>query len=288
MKIRIFGVARSMVLAMLMVVMGLGAQQAAAQLRATVPAGNPVSSASATTGAPPVTLSEGYVLGPGDIIEVAVLGRDDFKQRVQVQVDGTIQLPFLHTVKAADLTVLQLRDEVTRQLKQGGFFVDPVVSLTVASFSSRYVTVLGEFGAPGLIPVDRSYRVSEILARAGGVKPTAGDILVLRRANGERMNLPLTLISSGGPDEDPMVQPGDKLFVASAPNFYIYGQVSGPGAYKIERGMTIRMALARGGGLTERGSLSRVSIIRGGRKMKADLDMPISADDTIVVGERFF
>lgn len=287
-EMRISAVCRSTVFATLMAFAGLGAQKASAQLASNMPAGSPLTAAPATASAPPLTLNEGYVLGPGDIVEVAVLGRDDFKQRVQVQVDGTIQLPYLHSVKAADLTVLQLRDEVSRQLRQGGFFVDPVVSLTVASFSSRYVTVLGEFGAPGLVPVDRSYRVSEILARAGGVKPTAGDVLVLRRANGQRMNLLLTLISSGGPEEDPMVQPGDKLYVASAPNFYIYGQVSGPGAYKIERGMTIRMALARGGGLTERGSLSRVSIIRGGHKTKADLDMPIGPDDTIVVGERFF
>ena len=123
---------------------------------------------------------------------------------------------------------------------------------------------------------------------AGGAKASAGDTLVLRRANGEEFNLPLAKVSAGGPADDPQVQPGDKLYIAEAANFYIYGQVSGPGAYKIERGMTIRMALARGGGLTDRGSLNRVSIIRNGQKMKADLDMPIRIDDTIVVGERFF
>lgn len=238
--------------------------------------------------AAPVTLNAGYVLGPGDVIETAVLGRDDFKQRVQVQVDGTIQLPFLHSVKAADLTVIQLRDQITQMLRQGGFFIDPVVSVSVVSYASRYVTVLGEFATPGLIPVDRAYRVSEILARAGGAKTSAGDTLVLRRISGQQFVLPLATVSSGGPAEDPMVQPGDKLFIATAPNFYIYGQVTGPGAYKVERGMTVRMALARGGGLTERGSLGRVSIIRNGQKVKAELDMPITGDDTIVVGERFF
>jgi polysaccharide export outer membrane protein len=261
---------------------------AAALLFMLVSAAVPAASQTVAQPSAPLTMNAGYVLGPGDVVETAVLGRDDFKQRVQVQVDGTIQLPYLRSVKAADLTVIQLRDEITQLLRQGGFFIDPVVSVSVASFASRYVTVLGEFGSPGLVPVDRAYRVSEILARAGGAKSSAGDTLVLRRTSGQQFVLPLASVSSGGPDEDPLVQPGDKLFIATAPNFYIYGQVTGPGSYKVERGMTVRMALARGGGLTDRGSLGRISVIRHGQKLRANLDMPITGDDTIVVGERFF
>lgn len=234
------------------------------------------------------TLADGYVLGPGDVIEIAVLGRDEFRPRVQVQTDGTIQLPYLHSVKAADLTVLQLRDRVAALLREGGFYVDPVVTVTVASYASRYVTVLGEFGTPGLLPVDRAYRVSEIVARAGGLRATAGDDLVIRRAGGEQITLPLAAIASGSAAEDPFVQPGDKLYVAMAPNFYIYGQVNAPGAYRVEKGMTMRMALARGGGLTDRGSSKRVSLFRNGAKTKVNLDEKITGGDTILIGERFF
>jgi polysaccharide export outer membrane protein len=236
----------------------------------------------------PGTQNDGYVLGPGDVIEIAVLGREEFHPRVQVQVDGTIQLPYLHSVKAADMTVIQLRDKVARMLKEGGFYADPVVSLTVVSYASRYVTVLGEFGNPGIVPVDRAYRVSEILARVGGTRPTAADEIILRRADGQEFHLPVTEVARGGPDKDPFVQPGDKLYLAAAPNYYIYGQVGAPGAYKIEKGMTVRMALARGGGIKDRGSLGKVSVYRKGQKIKATMDMLLTPDDTIYVGERFF
>jgi len=238
--------------------------------------------------APAAALSDGYVLGPGDVIEVNVLGREEFHPRVQVQVDGTVQLPYLHSVKAAELTIIQFRDQVNKLLRDGGYYTDPVVNVAVASYASRYVTVLGEFGSPGLIPVDRVYRVSEILARAGGAKATAGDDILLRRSDGQEFRLPLNDVAKGGGTEDPFVQPGDKLYLASAPIFYVYGQVGGPGAYKIERGMTVRMALARGGGLTARGSVSKVSVYRKGLKVKANMDMQLLADDTIYVGERFF
>lgn len=262
------------------VALAFGALPAAAQQIPSVP---PSSAA-----APAASLDEGYVLGPGDVIEVNVLGREEFRPRVQVQVDGTVQLPYLHSVKASELTVIQFRDQVTRLLRDGGFYTDPVVNVAVVSYASRYVTVLGEFGTPGLVPVDRVYRVSEILARAGGAKPSAGDEILLRRSDGQEFRLPLNSVAKGGLADDPYVQPGDKLYLAAAPIYYIYGQVGAPGAYKVERGMTIRMALARGGGLTDRGSSGKISVYRNGQKVKADMDMPLAENDTIHVGERFF
>ncbi|MEY4240290.1 MAG: hypothetical protein RL339_2891 [Pseudomonadota bacterium] len=246
------------------------------------------SPAAAQPAAPVVTLNDGYVIGVGDVVEIAVLGREEFKPRVQVQVDGTVQLPYLHSVMASNLTVIQLRERVAKLLRDGGYYVDPVVSVTVVSFASRYVTVLGEFAIPGLVPVDRAYRVSEILARAGGPRPSASDELVLRRASGEELVLPIEQLSRGGPADDPLVQPGDKLFIGAAPNFYIYGQVNAPGSYRVERGMTLRMALARGGGLTERGSAGRLSVFRNGKQVRVTLDTVLQGGDTVVVGERFF
>lgn len=261
--------------------------QAAPVIPAASPAAPPSSPAVATSDKV-VSLTDGYVLGVGDVVEISVLGRDEFHPRIQVQTDGTIQLPYLHSVKASDLTVLQLRDKVTKLLRDGGYYTDPVVNVSVVSYAARYVTVLGAFTNPGLIPVDRAYHVSEILARAGGAKPDADDEIQLRRVDGTQMKLSLEGIASGGPDEDPMVAPGDKLYLAEAPLFYIYGQVGSPGAYHLTRNMTVRMALARGGGLTDRGSTGRISLYRKGQKIKADLDTPVSPEDTIRVGERFF
>jgi polysaccharide export outer membrane protein len=270
-------------LATIVAAFAMSAVPAVAQTAAPVP-----TQAAAPASAAPVTLNDGYVMGVGDVVEIAVLGREEFKPRVQIQVDGTVQLPYLHSVMASNLTVIQLRERVAKLLRDGGYYVDPVVSVTVVSFASRYVTVLGEFAAPGLVPVDRAYRVSEILARAGGAKPSASDELVLRRASGEEIILPIELLSRGGPADDPMVHPGDKLFIGAAPNFYIYGQVNAPGAYRVERGMTLRMALARGGGLTERGSTNRLSVFRNGKQVRVTLDAVLQGGDTVVVGERFF
>lgn len=259
-----------------------------------------LSASASAQGAPPappaaapakaaVSLTEGYVLGPGDVVEVAVLGRDEFKPRVQVQVDGTIQLPFINSVQASNLTVLQLRERVRQLLKDGGYYADPVVAVNVANFASRYVIVLGEVGTPGLVPVDRAYRISEIVARVGGTRDSASDTISLRRASGEEIKLNMRAIATGGNEEDPIVNPGDKIYVAAAETFYIYGQVSAPGTYRVDRDMTLRKALARGGGLTSLGSEKRIKLFRGGDAIpKFKLTDAIKGGDVIVVGERFF
>jgi len=236
-----------------------------------------------------VSLVDGYVLGTGDVIEIAVLGRDEFKPRVQVQVDGTIQLPYIGNVTAANKTVLTLRNEVRDKLKAGGYYANPAVNVTIVTFSSRYVVVLGEVGTPGIVPIDRSYRVSEILARVGGAKVAGADSVTLTRKNGETINLSIAEVATSGGDKDPVVNPGDKLFVAPPKTYYIYGQVTAPGSYPVDRAMDLRKALARGGGLTKMGSENRVKVIRKGLEIKNFKPSdPIIDGDVVVVGERFF
>lgn len=236
-----------------------------------------------------VSLVDGYVLGTGDVIEIAVLGREEFKPRVQVQVDGTVQLPYIGNVTAANKTVLTLRNEVRDKLKAGGYYANPAVNVTIVTFSSRYVVVLGEVGTPGIVPIDRSYRVSEILARVGGAKVAGADSVTLTRKTGETITLSIAEVATSGGDKDPVVNPGDKLFVAPPKTYYIYGQVSAPGSYPVDRAMDLRKALARGGGLTKMGSENRVKVIRKGLEIKNFKPSdPIVDGDVVVVGERFF
>jgi len=245
--------------------------------------------------APPPVVSvanaqaQGYIVGIGDSIEVSVIGRPEYTSRVQVQVDGTVQLPYINNITAANKTLLQLRDQVKRALIAGGYYADPAVNVAMVSYASRYVVVLGEVAQPGIVPIDRSYRVSEILARVGGVRESGADTLTLRRENGEELKLPIKLIAVGSAAEDPLVIAGDKLFVPPAENFYISGQVNAPGTYRIQGDMTLRMALARGGGLNERGSERRAKIFRDGKEMpNVGLSEKVKPGDVINVGARLF
>jgi polysaccharide export outer membrane protein len=230
-----------------------------------------------------------YVLGPGDVIEAQVLGRSDFTTRARIGQDGAIQLPYLGTVAASDRSTRKLGDEIAKALEAGGYYASPIVNVDIVSYASRYVTVLGEVGAPGLTPIDRPYHLSEILARDGGVREDAADYLVIRAEHGPEKRYSIRGLATGDASQDPLVAPGDKVFVPKAEVFYISGQVKSPGAYALESGMTLRMAIARGGGLTDLGTDHGVKVTsRDGQKKRLELDGAINAGDVIVVGERLF
>jgi len=243
----------------------------------TAPAGPPVSDSSSA-----------YILGRDDVVEVGLLGGGAFGGRVRVQADGTIQLPFIGKIPAADRTTAELSETVRKALQAGGFFSDPVVTIEVVGYASRYVVVLGSVGSPGLVPINRPYRVSEILARVGGVREGAADYLQVTSADGVEQKLSIRDLASSGGDKDPFVKPGDKIYSPAAETYYIYGQVNSPGNYAIVSNMTVRMAIAKGGGLTESGSDKKVDATRGGKKVKLKLDDPILPGDVLVVGERLF
>jgi polysaccharide export outer membrane protein len=230
-----------------------------------------------------------YVLGPDDVIEIEVLGRSDFRTRARIGADGKVQLPFLGDFEAANRTTRELGEQVARALTAGGYFANPVMRVEIVGYASRYVIVLGAVGSPGLVPINRAYRLSEIMARVGGVRGDGADHVVLRPENGPERRVGIKEMATGDSSQDPYVAPGDKIFVPTAEVFYISGQVKAPGSYSLNSDMTFRQAIARGGGLTEMGSERRVKVTRGGQELpRIDLDSKVQPGDIVVVGERLF
>jgi len=246
--------------------------------------------AASPVAAPGETVDQNYQLGPDDVLELEVLGRADFRTRAKIGSDGNILLPYLGAVPASNRTTRQLADEVTRALENGGFFSRPILRVEVVSYSSRYVTVLGAVGGPGLVPINKAYRLSEILARVGGVSAASADYLIVRPEKGPEQRYSLKALITGDVSQDPFVAPGDKIFVPIAETFYISGQVRAPGQFPLSSDLSLRMAIARAGGLTDLGSDRRVKINRQGKKVKGriDLDAKVEAGDVIEIGERLF
>jgi polysaccharide export outer membrane protein len=263
---------------------------------APAPAVKPAQAAPASSGEagnPSMGSAEGasqtYILGPADVIEVSVLGRQDFDVRGRIGEDGTLRVPYLGAVKAADKTTGQLEDELTKALETGGYFTHPIVKVDIVSYGSRYVTALGQVVTPGLIPVDRPYRLSEIIARVGGLKEGGAPYVIFTPAHGQQRHILIKDLATGDLKDDPFVSPGDKIYAPEAELFYVSGQVKQPGAFGLLPDITFRMALSRAGGVTDSGSDKNFTVTRAGKKMThVDLDAKVMAGDVIVVPERLF
>lgn len=283
----------SIVLALVLAVAASFANSAFAQQAAPPPSSSTsISAATQATGAPPAVSGEQasgtYILGRDDVIEVSLLGRSDFGGRARVQADGNIQLPLIGKIQAADHDTSELSEIIRKMLQTGGYYADPIVNVEVTSFASRYVTVLGAFGQSGLIPMNRPYRLSELLARVGGVRETAADYIIIRSLDGLEKHYSIREIATGDMSKDPFVKAGDKLYAPVAEVYYVYGQVKSPGVFPVASEMTLRMALARAGGVTEQGSDKHAEVTRGGKSITLDPAGKIQSGDVIFIKEKLF
>jgi polysaccharide biosynthesis/export protein len=284
-------VARGWLLGVLLIGMSVAMAHAASAPNAappptTAPAG---SDAPSRVAASPDGASQTYILGAADVIEATVLGRQDFDVKGRIGEDGTFTVPYLGAVKAADKTLAQFEDELAKALETGGYFAHPIVKIDIISYGSRYVTVLGQVGTPGLIPVDRAYRLSEIMARVGGMKDTAAAYVIFTPLHGEQRHIFIKELATGDLKGDPYVSPGDKIYAPEADLFYVSGQVKSPGVFPLLNDITFRMALSRAGGVTDSGSDKNFTVTRSGKKMThVDLDSKVVPGDVIMVPERLF
>jgi polysaccharide export outer membrane protein len=160
------------------------------------------------------------------------------------------------------------------------------------------VSVLGLVNRPGRYPLETfSTRISEMLAIAGGIAPGGADVVILtgtREGKPYRKEIDIAgMLLNNNLQDDIVVAGGDMIYVHRAPMFYIYGEVQHPGSYRVERGLTVRQALAIGGGLTPRGTERGLTVQRRGANgvmetSKPNLDEPVRPDDVFQVRESLF
>src|SRR5437773_325694 len=108
-----------------------------------------------------------YVIGPEDVLDVAVWNSPEISRTVPVRPDGKISLPLLNDVQAAGLTPMQLREALATSLT--AFMPGPAVSVIVREVHSFKVTVIGKVKTAGRYEVKDRPTVLDVLALAGGL-----------------------------------------------------------------------------------------------------------------------
>ena len=239
-----------------------------------------------------------YPLGSGDVLKIMVFQHPDLSIESRIADSGRITFPLLGTLQVGGLSTDQAERLIARGLQEGGFLRDPQVSIQVSQFRSQQVSVLGNVNRPGRYPMDaQTMRLSEVLALAGGVSEGGGDRVVITTAQTgapRRLEIDLNEIFIAGKfEQDIPLRSGDSIYVHRAPVYYVYGQVQRPGMYPIERGMTLAQAVAKGGGLTLRGTDRGLRVFRRDdrgevRVSEPRLDEAVRASDLIFLRESLF
>ena len=239
-----------------------------------------------------------YRLASGDAIRVAVYQNPDMTLETRVSEDGSINYPLVGVIALGGLDIGSAEAKIAKALKDGGFIKQPQVNISLLTIRGNKISVLGQVNRPGSYPLETfNTRISQMLAEAGGLAPGGADSIIVTGArDGKPFRREIdidTLYRKDLTDEDIPVAGGDTVYVPRAPTFYIYGEVAHPGSFRIERNMTMRQALAAGGGLTARGTEHFLRVVRRNaqgvpEKKSADLNDLVSPDDVIYVNESLF
>jgi polysaccharide export outer membrane protein len=142
-----------------------------------------------------------YVIGRGDVLEIAVWDNSTISRTVLVRPDGRVSLPLLHDIQAAGMTPMQLREFLEKTLVR--YLEAPTVSVIVREVHSYHVSVVGQVKTPGRFQLTDHATVLDVLAMAGGLTEFAdrGRITVLRRVNSTTEYIPFSynrLVSRDG------------------------------------------------------------------------------------------
>lgn len=248
--------------------------------------------------APCFAAPKGYAIGPGDLIKITAFQNPDMATETRVSEAGTITFPLIGTVEVGGLTTAQAEVKIAALLKSGSFVPRAQITVLVMQYRSRQVSVLGQVNKPGRFAIEEpTLRLTDVLAMAGGVSPLGADTVTIIRpqASGEdhiEIEL-LGIFDVPSQFKNIEIYNGDTVFIPRAPVVYIYGEVQRPGAYRLERKMTVIQALSLAGGFTTRGTEKGLRIkrrtLKGTTSMfSAGSDDYVLPDDVIYAKESLF
>jgi polysaccharide biosynthesis/export protein len=221
-------------------------------------------------------------IAEGDLLDVVIFDTPELSGRFRVNLKGDILLPLAGTLHVAGMTLAEITEAVSQRYKDAKILVAPEVTVFVAEFTRRTITITGEVRVPGVFPIAAPRTLTDTLAMAGGLNDNASRTVSIVHAADPRQIIHVTLnVGAQTPEsiqEGRMaILPGDSIFVARSGIVYLVGELMRPGGFQVEHNnrLTLLEAIALAGGLTRTAKASQSRLIRrsatGREEMRVDL-----------------
>ena len=205
--------------------------------------------------AAPSTSMQAINIGAGDLLDVQVFDTSDLSTKARVSQNGDINLPVFGFIHVAGLSTDQAASTIENALRDKGLMIEPHVTVAISEYASQGATLTGEIRTPGIYPTLGSRTLMDMIALAGGLQATAGKSVSIIHRDDPQHPLTVTLqpnVASMSAQENPVIRPGDTVFIGKAGIIYIIGDVTRPGGFLVDNNerLTLIQALALAGGAT--------------------------------------
>jgi len=269
------------------------------------------------TGVEGPIISERYILMPGDQVLVTVTGSMTFSYPAWITYEGKVvieipadfsspwSLQIVDAVRISGLNLKDAQDSLARVM--GQYLREAHVKLTLTTMRSGVVFVTGEVHQPGAVYASPIERVSQVVAKAGGLTPLGSrnkiqlirDGKLFASVNIERFE------NNGDLSMNPFVESGDRIYVPPVSGIVtVKGAVFGRGEYRLrtsalttekerisegmyelDSGERVTDLLKKAGGITPWADLRSSYVLRragasvGSQKIPLDLSQVLFQND---------
>ena len=215
-----------------------------------------------------------FTLGPGDVIDVEIMGDAASRTQLSVGPDGKVYFNLLPGLDVTGLTTGEAKALFEKELTK--YVSTAQVSVSLRSVGSKHVWLLGRLAKPGIYAMNGQVTLLEAVAQAGGtlqsssVSDATEELADLRRSfvmrNGEMLPVDFgRLFRESDMRQNIYLQADDLVYFpsAGAKEVYVIGAVKTSRAVPFKENMTIVSALAATGGMLADAHPTHVAIVRG-------------------------
>lgn len=234
---------------------------------------------------------------PGDSLKITIQQDPSLSRVYQVDDRGNLQMPLIGVLKAAGLTPKELADEIARRLREGDFIRNPQVKVEIVARAEPKVSVTGAVRKAGAFTLQSGWRLADALREAEPSSVADLSAIRLERLDGTKHTINfLKFQHEGDQNENPELQPGDRIFVPLQPggrNVIVVGAVQKPGVVPYEQGLTLIGAIGKAGGTLPEADTTQITLKRADAATPQTInlntlqgDIPLQPGDQITVPYR--
>jgi len=233
-----------------------------------------------------------YVVGPGDTLEVQLIGDRGGRYSLAVGRDGAVDFPEIGPIAVAGMKFADVRTMLERRVADQ--LIGMRASISMGALRSIQVFVLGEAERPGSYTVSGLSTIVNALLSSGGVNAIGSLRNIELKRNGQtvgRLDL-YDLLLHGDTSSDSRLMPGDVIFIPPvAVTAAISGEVQRPAIYEVRAGATAADLLYLAGGLTPEAdprmaTIERIDERHNRTVIDVDLAAPAGRTTRILAGDR--
>ncbi|RPA38342.1 SLBB domain-containing protein [Shewanella frigidimarina] len=199
-----------------------------------------------------VPVPSDYMVGPGDVIKVQLYGKESNEYSLTINRDGTVQIPDLGPVSVAGLSFSDLRQELSKHIKQQMIGIES--NITMGELRSIRIFIAGDAYKPGSYTVSSLSTITQALFVAGGVN----EIGSLRNVQVKRSGKLIgsfdlyDLLLRGDASGDINLRSGDVVFIPSIGGLVsVAGEVQRPAIYEVKKNETIADVINMAAGIKQ-------------------------------------